>query len=58
MKRIAAIGTVNRDTIYTPDGVVTERFGGLLYTVLALASLADSGTMICPVCLVGADAWE
>jgi sugar/nucleoside kinase (ribokinase family) len=58
MKRIAAIGTVNRDTIYTPDGVMTESFGGLLYTVLGLAALADSGTVICPVCNVGADVWE
>ena len=58
MKRIAAIGTVNRDTIYTPDGMVTESFGGLLYTVLGLAALANSETVIVPVCYVGADVWE
>ena len=57
MKRIAAIGTINRDTIHTPDGVVTESYGGLLYTVLALASLAEPGTIIYPICNVGEDIW-
>ena len=54
---IVAVGTINRDTIYTPDGTVTESYGGLLYTVLALASLCPEATVY-PVCNVGEDAWE
>lgn len=57
MKKIAAIGTINRDTIHTPDGVVTESYGGLLYTVLALGSLADPDTLVYPICNVGEDMW-
>jgi len=55
--RIVTIGTINRDTIYTPDGTVTESYGGLLYTVLALASLCPKATVY-PVCNVGEDVWE
>lgn len=57
MKKVAVIGTINRDTIHTPDGMVTESYGGLLYTVLALASLTDPDTLVYPVCNVGEDVW-
>lgn len=39
-RRIALLGSINRDTIRTPDGVETESYGGLLYTLLPLAQIA------------------
>ena len=53
--RIALLGTINRDTIYTADGVTTESYGGLLYSILALAEIASSQVAIYPICNVGAD---
>ena len=53
--RIALLGTINRDTIYTADGVTTESYGGLLYSILALAEIASSQVVIYPICNVGAD---
>jgi len=53
--RIALLGTINRDTIHTPDGVTTESYGGLLYSILALAEIASPEASIYPVCNVGAD---
>jgi sugar/nucleoside kinase (ribokinase family) len=53
--QIALLGTINRDTIHTPDGVTTESFGGLLYSILALAEIASPEAAIYPVCHVGSD---
>jgi sugar/nucleoside kinase (ribokinase family) len=53
--RIALLGTINRDTIHTPDGVTTESYGGLLYSILALAEIASPEASIYPICNVGAD---
>ncbi|RKY67181.1 MAG: hypothetical protein DRQ08_00775 [Candidatus Latescibacterota bacterium] len=55
--KVVALGTINRDTIRTPDGEVTESYGGLLYTLLALASLWPEAS-VHPVCNVGEDVWE
>ncbi|MDP6778591.1 MAG: carbohydrate kinase family protein [Candidatus Latescibacteria bacterium] len=52
-RRIALIGTVNRDTIHTADGVRVESYGGMLYSILSLAQIAEA--MIFPVCNVGRD---
>lgn len=54
-QRIALLGTINRDTIHTADGVTTESYGGLLYSILALAEIAPHGLSIYPVCNVGYD---
>lgn len=54
-RRIALLGSINRDTIRTPDGVETESYGGLLYTLLPLAQIAASDTTIQPVYDVGQD---
>ena len=54
-RRIALLGTINRDTIHTADGVTTESYGGLLYSILALAEIASSDLSIYPVCNVGFD---
>ena len=49
------MGTINRDTILTPDGVKTESYGGLLYSILALAEIASPDASIYPICNVGHD---
>lgn len=54
-RRIALLGTINRDTIHTPDGVTTESYGGLLYSVLAMAEIASPEAEIYPICNVGYD---
>ena len=54
-RRIALLGTVNRDTIHTPDGVITESYGGLLYSILAMAEIASPEAEIYPICNVGYD---
>jgi sugar/nucleoside kinase (ribokinase family) len=54
-RRIALLGTINRDTIHTADGVTTESYGGLLYSILALAELASEDSAIYPICNVGSD---
>jgi sugar/nucleoside kinase (ribokinase family) len=54
-RRIALVGTINRDTIRTADGVETESYGGLLYSILALAEIVTPGTRIYPIVNVGAD---
>ncbi len=51
--RIALVGTINRDTIQTPDGVRTHSYGGMLYSILALAEIAEAA--IYPICNVGED---
>ena len=53
--RIALLGTINRDTIHTADGVTTESYGGLLYSILALAEIASERAAIYPICNVGRD---
>jgi len=47
-RRIALIGSVNRDTITTPDGVKTESYGGMLYSLLSMASIAPAA--LYPIC--------
>lgn len=53
--RIALLGTINRDTIHTADGVTTKSYGGLLYSILALAEIASDRATIYPICNVGRD---
>ncbi|MDP6038422.1 MAG: carbohydrate kinase family protein [Candidatus Latescibacteria bacterium] len=53
--RIALLGTINRDTIHTADGITTESYGGLLYSILALAEIASEDSAIYPICNVGSD---
>lgn len=53
--RIAVVGTINRDTILLPNGEMKESFGGLLYSVVPLALLAEPGTEVVPVLNLGRD---
>ena len=52
-RRIAVVGSINRDTIVTPDGTRTESHGGILYSIAALARIGSA--TIFPVCNVGKD---
>lgn len=54
-RRIALLGTINRDTIRTPDGVETESYGGILYSLLPLSAISKDGTLIYPIVHVGED---
>lgn len=51
--RIAVVGSINRDTICTPDGTRTESYGGILYSIAALDRIGSAE--IFPVCNVGKD---
>jgi len=53
--KIAVVGTVNRDTILFPDGQKRESYGGLLYSIVPLALLAEAGTTVFPVVNLGRD---
>ncbi len=55
---IAVIGTINHDVVYPYGAPVREGYGGVLYTVLALASCLSPDIAIVPVCNVGEDAWQ
>ena len=52
-RRIAVVGSINRDTICTPDGTRTESYGGILYSIAALDRIGSA--KIFPVCNVGKD---
>ncbi len=54
--KVGVVGTINRDTIYHPDGRTVESWGGLLYS---LKYLCESGaSQVVPVVNVGADAYQ
>jgi sugar/nucleoside kinase (ribokinase family) len=50
---IALVGSINRDTICTLDGVQVESYGGMLYGILSLAQI--SSATVFPVGVVGTD---
>jgi sugar/nucleoside kinase (ribokinase family) len=54
-QRIALLGTINRDTIRTPDGVETESYGGILYSLFPLSAIVKESAGIYPVVNVGED---
>ena len=58
MKKVALIGTVNRDTILAADGTRTESYGGLLYSTLALGYAPGPDLALYPICSVGEDVSE
>ncbi|PZX11880.1 adenosine kinase [Palleronia aestuarii] len=53
--RIAVLGPMPRDIIVTSGGQVHERYGGALYTSVALASLGAGIAAVHPVTRVSAD---
>ena len=54
--KIGAVGTINRDTIYQPDGGRIESWGGLLYNVRYLCGSAIGE--IIPVVNIGRDCFR
>jgi sugar/nucleoside kinase (ribokinase family) len=52
--RLAVIGSANIDLVHGPDGSTHRGWGGVLYTVVALASLAPSAQVL-PLIRAGAD---
>jgi len=56
--RIAFVGTINRDTIFTADGERIESYGGLFYSVLPLAYIVPREAACFPICNVGQDVAE
>jgi sugar/nucleoside kinase (ribokinase family) len=53
--RIAAVGTINRDTIHLPGGEKHESYGGLLYSIYTLAQLTSDDFEIVPILNLGKD---
>jgi len=54
-RKIAVIGTINRDTVIRADGSRHEGYGGILYNLAVLSALSPSGVSVCPVTNVGRD---
>ena len=57
-RRIALLGTINRDTIQTSDGVKIESFGGILYSLFPLSAITKDRANIFPIVNVGEDMRE
>jgi sugar/nucleoside kinase (ribokinase family) len=55
VRRIAVVGTVNRDIIITRTGARTESLGGILYNTLSLAELGNRKFEIFPVTYIASD---
>lgn len=55
---ISILGAIVYDEIITYQGERRESFGGILYNVAALCSIAPPSTRIRPVCNVGEDKYE
>ena len=53
---IGAIGTINRDSIYQPDGSLINSWGGLLYSLKYLCD-GEAGRIL-PVVNVGRDSYR
>jgi adenosine kinase len=54
-RKIAVIGTINRDTVIRADGGRFEGYGGILYNLAVLSALSPSGISVCPITKVGRD---
>ena len=52
--KISVVGTINKDTILSLEGVKTESLGGIIYNTIALAVLCPDDTII-PVAYYGTD---
>ena len=55
LRKIAVIGTINRDSVTRADGSRHEGYGGILYNLAVLSALAPENTTICPVANIGRD---
>lgn len=55
VKRIAVVGTINRDSIHRQDGSVATGYGGILFNIRALSQLFGNRAEIIPVVNIGQD---
>ncbi len=55
IRKVAVIGTINRDTVIRADGTRHEGYGGILYNLAALSALAPENAVIFPVVNIGTD---
>jgi sugar/nucleoside kinase (ribokinase family) len=55
MKRLGVLGSVNRDTITRPDRSQNQRLGGILYTAMAAAHMAEGGYETWLLAQIGVD---
>jgi adenosine kinase len=56
--RIAIIGAVVYDEIFTHDGARRESFGGITYNIAALSSIVGDEATIRPIANVAEDRWD
>jgi sugar/nucleoside kinase (ribokinase family) len=56
-RKVAVIGTINRDSLIFPDGKRQESFGGALYSLSALSALGGNRMAVYPVCNLGYDVY-
>ena len=56
--RVAVLGTINRDTVFTSAGKRWEGFGGILYNLLGLSFLGEEGILLYPICNLGEDCYQ
>jgi sugar/nucleoside kinase (ribokinase family) len=56
--QITVVGHLCLDVIHRPDGGETESYGGIFYSVAALANLLGPKDVICPVFGVGRSEYE
>lgn len=56
--KIAVLGAVCFDEIYTIDGARTESFGGILYNIAAFSAIMRESETALPITAIGADKYE
>lgn len=54
--KVGVIGTINRDTIYYPDGGIVNSWGGILYSLKYLCQTKN--IQVCPAVNVGYDCFD
>ena len=56
--KVAVLGTINRDTVFTSQGERWEGFGGILYNLFGLSFQGRGGITLYPICNLGEDCYE
>lgn len=53
VRKIAVVGTINRDTVIRPDGKRLHGYGGILYNLIVLSRMVGNRLDILPVTNIG-----
>ncbi len=56
--KVAVLGTINRDTVFTSQGEKWEGFGGILYNLLGLSFWGGEEITLYPICNLGEDCYR